>query len=127
MLKFRFIYLFIYYLKGRDAGLAKQKKRKNLTSISLVLIHFSFQVSSCIQTKHCLSFSFFFLIATLAAYGNSQARTVAEAETTAMATRPQATSATYAEAYRNAESLTHRGRPGFEPASSQTPCWVLNR
>ena len=37
-----------------------------------------------------------------------------------------AASVTYTSACSNARSLTHWGRPGFEPASSQTLCQVLN-
>ena len=37
-----------------------------------------------------------------------------------------ATSVTYTAACSNARSLTHWARPGIQPASSQTLCWVLN-
>ena len=36
------------------------------------------------------------------------------------------TPATYTTACGNARSLTHRARPGIEPTSSRTLCWVLN-
>ena len=38
----------------------------------------------------------------------------------------QASSATYTTAPSNARSLTHWARPGIEPASSRTLCWVLS-
>ena len=38
----------------------------------------------------------------------------------------QAASETYATACDNTGSLTHRARPGIEPASSWTLCWFLN-
>ena len=37
-----------------------------------------------------------------------------------------ATCATYTVACSNTGSLTHQARPGMEPASSQTLCWILN-
>ena len=40
--------------------------------------------------------------------------------------RIQATSATYATTCGNDKSLTHWGRPGIKPTSSQTLCQVLN-
>ena len=45
---------------------------------------------------------------------------------TAIASRIQATSATYAVACGNTGSLNHWLRPGIEPTSSRTPYWVLN-
>ena len=77
-----------------------------------------------------LKFPFFFLSFCLfraapVAYGGSQARgpirAVATSPATATATPDLSLSSTYTTAHSNPGSLTHRSRPGIEPATS----WFL--
>ena len=77
-------------------------------------------------------FFFFFFEAASAAYESSQARGwigVAAAglhHSHRHSNAGCATCATCAAAHGRARSLIHWARPGIEPASSQTLCWVLN-
>ena len=71
-------------------------------------------VGRILQSWKCMNF-FFFLTATLVAYGSSGARS-----------QMRAASETYTAAGSNAWSLTYWVRPGIEPTSSQTLYPILN-
>ena len=77
-------------------------------------------------------FLFFFLFtAAPAACGSSQARGQTGAAAAGLPAksqqhRIQAASVTFTTACDHAGSLTNRARPGIEPGSSRTVCWVLN-
>ena len=75
-------------------------------------------------------FFFFLFRATPVAYGCSQARVrigaASGAYTTATATQDPSHACDLHHTHSNTGSPTHWVRPGIEPASSQTLCWVLN-
>ena len=79
---------------------------------------------------HLFFFFFFLFTATPSAYGSSQARgrigAAAETYATATATLDLRHICNLCTACSNVRSLTHRVRPGIEPASSGTRCQVLN-
>ena len=79
----------------------------------------------------CFCFCFYLFRTIPEAYEISWARGWIETAATGLCHshsnfRIQATSATYTAAWGNAASLTHWVRPGIEPTSSWTLCWVLN-
>ena len=92
------------------------------------IIHYCllFLFSSLLPTPPSFfSFLFFFFLfrASPPAYGSSRARGRISCQPTP---QPWATSATYTATWGNTRSLTHWGRPGIKPTSSQRRRWALN-